>query len=148
MCVGFWLFFVFLFVFVWFGLISSYLGPLNTENITWNKMGVIWFRQISFWDIATYASPKEGFAHDDRWSLLSFLHLYVPIHMSPQRTWGRAGKVTVAAYVWLFSAVCFQMCPQSAGICSCIVTLVAFVWFFCSACFHMHLQIVCQKLRR
>ena len=39
MCVGFWLFLFccccFCCFFVWFGFISSYLVPLNTENITW-----------------------------------------------------------------------------------------------------------------
>ena len=34
---------LFLFSFVWFGPISSYLVPLNTENTTWIWNGVIWF---------------------------------------------------------------------------------------------------------
>ena len=40
--------------FVWFGLISSYLGPLNTENITWIQNGVIWFRPTSCTHFATF----------------------------------------------------------------------------------------------
>ena len=39
-----------------------------------------------------------------------FLHWFVLLRMSPQRTWSRAGKVTLATVVWLFAAVCFQMC--------------------------------------
>ena len=50
-------------------------------------------------------------------------------HMSPQRTWDRAGKFTLAAFVWLFSTVGFQMCPQMACMRRGIVTLLAFVWF-------------------
>ena len=38
---------IFWYFFVWFGLISSYLGPLNTENITWVQNGLIWFRPLS-----------------------------------------------------------------------------------------------------
>ena len=51
--------------FVWFGLVSSYLGPLNTENITWIQNGLIWFRPISCkhvassWHIAVYWSCKK-----------------------------------------------------------------------------------------
>ena len=32
-------------------------------------------------------------------SLFSFLHCTVPLHMSPQRTWDRAGKFTLVALV-------------------------------------------------
>ena len=42
----------------------------------------------------------------------------------------RWGIVTRIAFVWLFSAVCFQMPPQIARLYGCKVTLVAFVWFF------------------
>ena len=48
-------------------------------------------------------------------SLFSFLHCTVPLHMSPQRTWDRAGKVTLAAFVSLFPTVCFQISPQIAN---------------------------------
>ena len=39
--------------FVWFGLISSYFGPLNTENITWVQNGLIWFRLLSCMHVVT-----------------------------------------------------------------------------------------------
>ena len=57
----------------------------------------------------------SGSAQDDKYSVNSVQHWYVALHMSPQRTLVRAGKVTLAAFVWLFSAVCFQMSPQIAG---------------------------------
>ena len=47
-------FWAFLHLYVWFGLISSYLGPLNTENITWIQDGVIWFRPTSCTHFATF----------------------------------------------------------------------------------------------
>ena len=48
--------------------------------------------------------------------------------------------VTLAAFVWLFSAVRFQMCPQSACLRGCIVTLIAFVWLFSTVHFKMTSQ--------
>ena len=41
------------------------------------------------------------------------------------------------AFVWLFPAVCFQMCPQIACLRRGIITLVAFVWLFSAMCFQM-----------
>ena len=38
----------------------------------------------------------------------------VSFKMLTQRAWIRAGKVTLAAFVWLFSTMCFQMRPQIA----------------------------------
>ena len=38
--------------------------------------------------------------------------------------------ITQAAFVWLFSTVRFQMCPQNVRPRGCIITQVAFVWFF------------------
>ena len=55
----------------------------------------------------------------------------------------RRGKVTFAAFIWLFSTVRFQMCPQIACLRRGKVTLVAFVWFFSSVCFQMIPQIAC-----
>ena len=40
--------------------------------------------------------------------------LLLTLQMSPERTWVRAGKVALVAFVWLFSSVCFQMSPQMA----------------------------------
>ena len=39
-------------------------------------------------------------------------------------------KVTLVAFIWLFSKVCFQMSPQITCPRRCKVTLVAFVWLF------------------
>ena len=39
-------------------------------------------------------------------------------------------KVTLVAFIWLFSKVCFQMSPQITRPRRCKVTLVAFVWLF------------------
>ena len=44
-------------------------------------------------------------------------------------------------WIWLFSTVHFQMCPQMMCIWRSIVTLVAFVWLFSRMCFQMCLQI-------
>ena len=50
--------------------------------------------------------------------------------MCPQSACIRRGIVTLVAFVWLFSTVRFQMSPQSACMRGWIFTLVAFVWFF------------------
>ena len=47
------------------------------------------------------------------------------------------GKVTLVAFVWFFSTVCLQMCPQIACPIGCIVTLVAFVWLFSAVRFQI-----------
>ena len=62
--------------------------------------------------------------------LKKIIHLSVLLHMYPQKTWVRAGKVTRDAFVWLFSTVCFQMLTQQPCLRRCKVTLVAFVCFF------------------
>ena len=49
------------------------------------------------------------------------------------------------AFVWLFSTVRFQMCPQSACIRRCKVTLVAFIWLFSTVCFQMCPQVACLR---
>ena len=43
--------------------------------------------------------------------------------------------VTLVAFVWLFSSVCFQVSPQIICQRGCIVTLFAFVWLFSMARF-------------
>ena len=47
--------------------------------------------------------------------------------------------------VWLFSAVCFQMRPQTVCPRRCKVTLVAFVWLFSTVRFQMSSQNVCAR---
>ena len=87
----------------------------------------------------------RGFAHDDKWWLFSFLHWSVPLHMFPKRTWVRAGKVALVAFVWHFSTMCFQMSPQCAYMKRCIVTLVAFVCLFSTVCYQMSPQCACMR---
>ena len=50
--------------------------------------------------------------------------------MCPQSTCLRRCKITLVAFVWLFSIVHFQMSPQIACLRTGKVTLVAFFWFF------------------
>ena len=53
--------------------------------------------------------------------------------------------VTLVAFVWLFSAVCFQMCLQIACVIRRIITFVAFVCFFSAVCYQMSPQIICLR---
>ena len=87
----------------------------------------------------------------------------VLFHMSPQRTWARACKITLTAFVIFFSSVHTQTFPQIGcprkgevtlvlQIClqvDCLrrdkVTLVAFIWLFTSVRFQMSLQIACPR---
>ena len=64
--------------------------------------------------------------------------------MCPQNVRPRRGKVTLVAFVWLFSTVRFQMCPQMACPRGCIVTLVAFFGLFAAVHFQMCLQTTCM----
>ena len=52
----------------------------------------------------------------------------------------RMQKVTLVAFVWLFSTVRFHVCPQIACPRESKVTLVAFVQLFSSVCFHVSPQ--------
>ena len=54
-------------------------------------------------------------------------------------------KVTLVAFVWLFSRVGFQMYPQTVFLCRCKITLVSFVWLISAVCFQMSLQMVCMR---
>ena len=71
--------------------------------------------------------------------------------MSPQSVCPGGCKVTLVAFVWLFSTVCFEMPHQRAFLRGCIVTLVAFVWFvilssFCHSHWVFQSAIVFQQL--
>ena len=44
--------------------------------------------------------------------------------------WDFCSTFALRTFVWLFSTVCFQMCPQIACHWGCKVALVAFVWLF------------------
>ena len=48
------------------------------------------------------------------WNPLVYFFPIVSCQMCPQRTWLRGCKVTLVAFVWLFSSVYFQMCHQIA----------------------------------
>ena len=63
--------------------------------------------------------------------------------MRPQITCLGGCILTLVAFVQLFSAVCFQMCPLSPCIIGCKFALVAFVRLFSTVRFHMCLQIPC-----
>ena len=80
-----------------------------------------------------------------RSATFNHLHWSVSLHMSHQRTRSRACKITLGAFVWLFSTVRFQMCPQIACMGGCILTLVALVWLFSTVCFQMLSQIACPR---
>ena len=51
--------------------------------------------------------------------------------------------ITLVAFVWLFSAVHFQVCPQVTCLRGCIFTLVAFVWLLSTVRFQMSPQSSC-----
>ena len=66
-----------------------------------------------------------------RWRLVENLFIKVD-HFKPLLL-----QSALAAFVLLFSTVCFQMIPQMAYWRRCNVTLVAFYWFFPCVCFQM-----------
>ena len=57
----------------------------------------------------------------------------------------RESIATLVAFVWLFSSVRFQMCPQIAIIRRRKVTLIAFVWRLSTMCFQMCPQLPCPN---
>ena len=63
----------------------------------------------------------------------------------PQRVFPWGCIVTLVAFVWFFSSMCFQMSPQVACISICKFTLVAFVWLFTTVCSQMSFQITCVR---
>ena len=72
-------------------------------------------------------------------TLVAFVWFFstVRCQMCPQNVSTRRGKVTLVAFVGLFSTVRFQMCPQIICPQGCKVTLVAFVWLFSTVGFQM-----------
>ena len=65
--------------------------------------------------------------------------------MCPQIACPRRCKVTLVAFVWLFSTVHFHVFPQMACLKGCKVTLVTFVWLFPTVHVHVFLQIACLR---
>ena len=80
-------------------------------------------------------------------TLVAFVWLFSTMHfqMSPQVACTRRGIITLVAFVWLFSTVHFQMSPQIACLRGWKLTLVAFVWLFSTVQFQMSPQIACLK---
>ena len=77
-------------------------------------------------------------------TLVAFVWFFstVRFQMCPQIAYLR---VALVALVWLFSAVRFKMILQSACIRRCKVTLAAFVWLFSTVYFQMPSQISCFR---
>ena len=79
--------------------------------------------------------------------LVAFVSLFsaVRFQMSPQTVclWGC--KVTLIAFVRLFPTVCFQIFPQMAYLIGCKVTLVAVVWLFSLCIFKCLLKLIVCK---
>ena len=65
----------------------------------------------------------------------------VRCQMCPQNVSTRRGKVTLVAFVGLFSTVRFQMCPQSTCRRGCILTLAAFIWLVSTVHFHIYVEL-------
>ena len=80
-------------------------------------------------------------------TLVAFVWLFSTMHfqMSPQVACTRRGIITLVAFVWLFSTVHFQMSPQIACLRGWKLTLVAFVWLFSTVHFQMSPQIACLR---
>ena len=83
-------------------------------------------------------------------TLVAFVWFFTTVNfqMCPQKIcpWGRI--FTSIAFVWLFSGVRFQTLPQIACLRRCTVTLVAFVRLFSSMSFQMNHQIVYVRRRK
>ena len=75
-------------------------------------------------------------------TLVAFVWLFstVRFQMSPQIACLRRGIVTLLAFLWLFSTVRFQMGPQIASLRRCIITQVAFVWLLSTVYLQMFPQ--------
>ena len=83
--------------------------------------------------------PRRGIV-----ALVAFdLSLLCVFCMLPQMAFIRGCLVTLVAFVWLFSAVHFQMIPQTP--CLRRVILVAYVWLFSTVPFQMFLQTPCPR---
>ena len=63
--------------------------------------------------------------------------------MYPQRTCPRRCKVTLAAFVWVFTTLCFQNFPHGACVRGFKITLVAFVHLFSTLCCKIFPQSAC-----
>ena len=75
---------------------------------------------------------------------VAFVLLFSTVHfqMFPQIVSGKYVIITLVAFFWLFTTVCFHMPIQSACIGGCIITLVA---LFSTVRFQMFPQMACLK---
>ena len=80
-------------------------------------------------------------------ALVTFVWLFstVRFQMCPQIACPRKCIIALAAFVCLFSIVYFQMSPQITCWRGCKVTLVAFFWLFSTLGFQMCPQIACPR---
>ena len=79
-------------------------------------------------------------------TLVALAQLVSTVHFKvlTQQVWIRAGKVTSIAFVSVCVFKCFFKLPAWEEAYD-IVTLVAFVWLFSTVCFQMFLQIACLR---
>ena len=66
--------------------------------------------------------------------------------MFPKTACRRRCIITLAAYVWLFSSVCFQITLQVACLIWCKVTLVAFVWVLSTVRLKMFFKLLAKEI--
>ena len=80
-------------------------------------------------------------------TLAAFVLLFsaVRFQMCPQITCLRRGKVALVAFIRLFSTVRFQMSPQITCLNRGKVTLATFVWLFSTVRFQMCPQMYCSR---
>ena len=78
-------------------------------------------------------------------TLVAFVWLFSTVHlqMKLQIVWPGGCIITLVAFVYLFSGVSFQIFLQIASLVGCKVTLVTFVWLLPTVCFQMSPQMAC-----
>ena len=106
--------------------LTMFYAPTEKLFVCLSKGGAVYIYFTNMYSSSQYlfCESLEGLL---KLTLFSVQHWSVPLHVSPKRTWVRADKVTLVAFVRFFPAVCFQMFPQIACLRGGIVTLVAFV---------------------
>ena len=117
------------------GITAKYYTPekkhfsskTNIPNLPWG-----WFGRIKkdFWFRQSLGGPP-----DKVYSCFPPPCSFKCPHKMP--AWDGCSTFAFRTFVWLFSTVCFQMCPQIACQWGCKVALVAFVCLFSTVCFQM-----------
>ena len=97
------------------------------------------------YNVLFYMSSQRTWARACKITLTAFVIIFSSVHTQtfPQIGCPRKGEVTLVVLV--FSSVCYQMCPQVDCLRRDKFTLVAFIWLFTSVRFQMSLQIACPK---